>query len=210
MLFDRHVDTYTTLKEKIATALTSGAQAQLPIGTVGIVQHGNAAAPYYKLLDAQVTPAIVTKAEANDPSLSTWTEPIEFFNHLKTTYGTTTIDLISCAFYANRGWVYVLQQLETQLGINFRASINNTGNIASGGDWIQESDGVNIQDIYFTDAIQDFVGLLMSINNRRANQIVSIPGTIVNSRPLPYNIVSNGPVSASTLTEGSISKIPVP
>lgn len=192
VVFDRYVDTFQSLKDKIAAAA--------PAAQVGIVQHGDQRAPIYKLLEAQVTPALIRNAETEDPSLESWAELKDFYGWLKSR-GATTIDLISCALYANTGWVYVLQTLEQQLALDFRASINNTGNVANGGDWIQESDGVNIQTIYFTDAIQEYVGLLTFITYRRANQMVSIPGSIVNSNPLPYNIVSNGPVGASTYPE---------
>jgi hypothetical protein len=151
--FDRHVDTFSSLSEKCAAA----AEGAGPI-TLGIVQHGDVYAPYYKLLETQAIPARVADVESSDHQLETWYELVQFYK----TLGVAAIDLISCGLWANPGWVYVLTTLEKKLGIDFRASANMTGNIASGGDWVQESDGVNIQDVYFTEGIREYVGLLYS------------------------------------------------
>ena len=157
VLFDSAVDTFASLNAKIAcVAPTEGFDA------VGIVKHGNATGADYKLLEAQVTPAVLRNVEAEDPLLSSWSELTDFFGNLKTLYTVSTIDLLSCALYGNPGWVYGLIQLEKTLGVNFRASTNNVGNIASGGDWLMESDGVDIQTVYFTDAILGYKFLFAS------------------------------------------------
>lgn len=190
VLFDRAVDTFETLKEKIRAAAPVGVAVQ----TVGIVQHGSREQSHYRMLETQVTPATVTDAEQSDPSLNTWSELKDFYNFLKT-LGATTIDLISCSLYANQGWVYVLQQLESTLELNVRASVNNTGNIASGGDWIQESDGVNIQDIYFTEDISAYTQLLFVYSWGYQNRLAVKPGASIGSYILKGDIITSPMVS---------------
>jgi sugar lactone lactonase YvrE/alpha-tubulin suppressor-like RCC1 family protein len=197
ILFDRYIDTFEELKAKIAA---SGAAVPT---TIGIVQHGNQYAPTYTLLETQATPALISGAETEDPSLESWSELKDFYSWLAQR-GATTIDLISCGFYANPDWVFVLQTLENQLSLNFRASINNTGNIASGGDWIQESDGVDIQDIYFTEAIVDFVGLLYTVYYRQSSQIVRAPGATLNGQLIKGSITTNANITATSLPENMI------
>jgi alpha-tubulin suppressor-like RCC1 family protein len=149
--FNRYEDTYASLLEKINPALT--------YETVGIVQHGSATSPIYSLLDKEgyVRIAGIKESVSETTGLINL---ITFFNTLKSVYGVSIIDLISCSLYSNPDWISAIQTLETKVGINFRASSNATGNLKSGGDWIQESDGVDIRDIYFTDAITEFVNLL--------------------------------------------------
>ena len=43
--------------------------------------------------------------------------------------------------------------LDRKLNINFRASNNKTGNMSAGGDWVLESDNINIKDLYLMNYI---------------------------------------------------------
>lgn len=43
----------------------------------------------------------------------------------------------------------LVNRLEAVYGINFAASDDKTGNVAAGGDWILESDGVDVAPVYF-------------------------------------------------------------
>lgn len=192
VLFDRAVDSFESLKRKIASAG--------PVQTVGIVQHGSGALPYYKMLETQATPATVTDAEQSDPSLCSWSELIDFYSFLKA-QGAQTIDLISCSLYSNAGWVYVLQQLEQRLALDFRASINDTGNVASGGDWIQESDGVNIQDIYFTQDISKYTNLLNVAFSGATHRMAVAPNATIGSFVLKGGVTSSIPISATSLPD---------
>jgi hypothetical protein len=60
---------------------------------------------------------------------------------------------MACALYSDPNWKYVIDELQTRLAINIRASLDNTGAPAMGGNWILESDSANLKDVYFTDAI---------------------------------------------------------
>jgi alpha-tubulin suppressor-like RCC1 family protein len=77
----------------------------------------------------------------------------------------------------NDNWKYVLNKLESETGIDFRASIDNTGNLAVGGNWILESDNVNIKDIYFTEAIESWYHILDN-TLRLFNAIIDTSGRL--------------------------------
>ena len=63
----------------------------------------------------------------------------------------TSLDLLGCALLQSVDWKYTLNKLETEefLNLNIRASDDNTGNLKVGGDWVLESDNVNIKELYF-------------------------------------------------------------
>lgn len=64
------------------------------------------------------------------------------------------VDLVSCNLnYPS--FVAEIASLESSLSINFRYSVNPTGNNL-GGDWIMESDGADIKDDYFTNDIENW------------------------------------------------------
>jgi alpha-tubulin suppressor-like RCC1 family protein len=129
-----------------------------PITTVGIVQDGTDSMAEYKIVDSQ-TAGLVADVEAQDPTLNSWSELKAFFTFLKNSKQTTTVDFISCLLWRNPGFAYAMDQLEKELSINFRASSDLTGTLA-GANWIQESDDVDIRDIYFTEMILSYLGVL--------------------------------------------------
>ena len=72
-----------------------------------------------------------------------------------------TVDILSCnlneAAYAEE-----VKKIETDLGINIRFSVDKTGNPSGGANWILESEepAVNVRDIYFTDGVLAWNGVL--------------------------------------------------
>lgn len=62
-----------------------------------------------------------------------------------------SLDFLGCAILLSDDWKYVLNTLEKEqyLNLNIRASDDSTGNLKVGGDWVLESDNVNIKELYF-------------------------------------------------------------
>ena len=70
------------------------------------------------------------------------------------------IDYLACNTLNYPSWVNYYKILSDETGVIVGASSDKTGNIKYGGDWIMESDGVNIEGIYFTNSIQYYKYLL--------------------------------------------------
>ena len=97
----------------------------------------------------------VSGGEISEPehllnNLETWgsfKEFIQKFNIQK------SLDFLGCAVLQSNNWKYILSELETEqhLNLNIRASDDDTGNLKVGGDWVLESDNVNIKELYFHD-----------------------------------------------------------
>jgi len=104
--------------------------------------------------------SILLNVSERDPALETWTEYINFISFLKNTYHTQNLDLMACAIYSNKDWVYVIETLQLKTGLNIRASQDNTGSQNLGGNWFLETGGINLETTYFTENINKFNGLL--------------------------------------------------
>ena len=128
---------------------------------IGIVQH-NTGAPFHRFFaESQGEESTVAGVEIADPTLQTWAGFAAFITTLKTTYGVQNVDLMACALYSNPDWKYVIDTLAAQTGVTVRASTDDTGAGALGGDWFLESHtGVNLKDVYFTETIENFQGVL--------------------------------------------------
>ena len=73
-----------------------------------------------------------------------------------------TVDLLSCNLN-NSKFIEEVKKIEEDLNIDIRYSLDQTGNI--NGDWVLESDNVDIMNFYFTDKIKNWKGVLAdSIN----------------------------------------------
>jgi len=59
------------------------------------------------------------------------------------------VDLLACNLLKDDFGKDVLKKIESRTSTNFAASSNVTGNPKNGGDWVMESDGINIGPIYF-------------------------------------------------------------
>ena len=71
------------------------------------------------------------------------------------------VDLLTCSLN-NPEFKTCVEQVENDLGINIRYSLDQTGNEPE-GNWVLESDGTNVKDVYFTDKINDWNDTLSNI-----------------------------------------------
>ena len=79
-------------------------------------------------------------------------------NFIKST-GVTKVDFLACELLRYQEWKDFFVILQKLCNVTVGASINKTGNIQYGGDWIMESDGENIKNVYFNDDILGYTGL---------------------------------------------------
>ena len=178
IVFDYEVDTIDVLKMKIATL------GMDVIVAVGIVQH-NYMCPGYRFLNSMQN-AILRDIETMDASLNSWSDLKDFCLFLKNEKGTQFYDLLACNIYSDPNWVYVLDQLETACGMDFRASSDETG---WGGNWILESDNIDLTAIYFTPLILQWQYTLGSnVSSRYSNGVKDIDQAFC-------SVASNWPVT---------------
>jgi hypothetical protein len=123
--------------------------------SIGIVQH-NFNTSYNHFFGVNPSEFVtVGSIETSDPTLQSWGGFSTFISGLKTTYGVQNLDLMACALYSNPDWKYIIDTLSAKVQMTIRASTDNTGSTALGGNWVLESHtGVNLKDVYFTHALQ--------------------------------------------------------
>ena len=79
------------------------------------------------------------------------------------------VDLLTCSLN-DPDFKASVEKIEQDLGINIRYSLDQTGNSPQ-GNWVLESDGTDVKDVYFTDAIDEWGGVLTT-----ARTIVDMSG----------------------------------
>lgn len=92
---------------------------------------------------------------------------IALFRNLPTT---ANVDLISCSLN-EPNLIESINKIKQDLGINIRYSLDKTGNLLEKTNWILESDNVNIKNLYFTNNINNWTGVLAL--NKTPSQIGS-------------------------------------
>jgi hypothetical protein len=153
-IFIKGDDTFPSLLQKIR-------DLQQPIENVVIAQHS---APFLRI-GAEII-------RFHDET--TWTGLKQFLIDLKS-LGVVTVDFLACLLYGQSGVPQMFAHLEAETGLNLRASSDLTGNAEIGGNWILESDMIDIQDLYFTQAISEFKDVLYTLTNTSmyaANKII--------------------------------------
>ena len=147
VLYDQNSDTFSGLLEKIATLNIS------TFDEVGIVFDGMMSMSMFTLLNTQLSASILNNVQIDDPELSSWSEISDFLGELANIYSMKTLDFFACSLYSNPSWQYVFNTISAKLEILIQASTDMTGNVTSGANWVMESDGVNIKDVYFNSNI---------------------------------------------------------
>ena len=154
IVFDYYLDTMETLKSKITKSYDSVAIAQHKYGL-----------PEFQLV-ASMLPAQLANVETVDPELTSWSD---FIGFLEVVQGvaegrsksaifdeenhTGTIDLLACDLWKDDNWKYAILKMEEKTGLDIRASIDMTG---IDGNFVLESDGVDMVGIYFTPEILQY------------------------------------------------------
>jgi alpha-tubulin suppressor-like RCC1 family protein len=77
-------------------------------------------------------------------------------------------DFLACNTLKQSSWKTFYDVLKKNTGTVVGASDDATGNLKYGGDWVMESTQENVKNIYFTNDIGDYSGLLISPGNSLA------------------------------------------
>jgi len=173
VLFDYYTDTINDIKARILTACCESDAPPSPPPSptndatqrcIGLIQH-NYNHPFYNLVSAD-TGSVILGVTNNDPDLASWAPLRDLITWCHTTpeINAAYFDMMACALYSNPDWKYIIDTLTTQTGVIVRASTDDTGSAALGGDWFLETHaGVNLKTVYFTEAIEEYRGVLLSI-----------------------------------------------
>ena len=173
VLFDYYTDTIDDIKARVLELSGIGAVAvAVAEGTqrcIGLIQH-NYNTPFYHLISTGIqNGSIISGVETQDPELTSWALLRDLITWFATTSdsggggggGAAYFDMMACALYSNPDWKYVIDTLTKQTGVTVRASTDNTGAASLGGNWFLESHtGVNLKTVYFTEAIEEYRGIL--------------------------------------------------
>ena len=152
VVFDYSTDTYNTLLDKILDLDLNS------ITNIALASHGEFTETY-KMLDNEQECQVQFITE-KDPTFASWNTNFNFWLTLRNLYQIENIDLLACALVSHDEWKNILVQMEQFTSTNVRASDDETGNLKEGGDWVLETDNVNVKNLYFNDTIDEFVELL--------------------------------------------------
>jgi hypothetical protein len=171
---------------------------------VGLVQHNNNA-PFYQMFGPSSQRSDVLDVASRDASLQSWSETASFLSWLKSTFSVQHFDMMACAIYSNPDWKYVIDKLSEQTGVELRASTDNTGSAKLGGNWFLEShSGVDLKTVYFTDAIDNFQGILVITKMNRSKNMYSVADGMIVSWGNSY-FGGDASENASQLSSGVIA-----
>jgi alpha-tubulin suppressor-like RCC1 family protein len=167
VLFDYYTDTIADIKARVLTAChESDAPPPTNDATqrcIGLIQH-NYNHPFYNFIASSNTPgSVVLGVTDRDPDLATHSPLRDLITWCNTTpeINAAYFDMMACAIYSNPDWKYIIDTLSAQTGVTIRASTDDTGAASLGGDWFLEShSGVNLKTVYFTEAIEEYRGIL--------------------------------------------------
>jgi hypothetical protein len=152
---------YEKFMTELAKCLTSANIATKSLDLVGWVFHGFNIEKPDSETKAKIIFNIVSDYEIilNDKSnLTQYQHLVDFILFVKKYMNTSRFDLISCCLLGNPYFEHTHKLLSDTTGLNFASSDDLTGNIKGGGDWILESDDVNLIGTYFKPDTEEILG----------------------------------------------------
>jgi len=85
---------------------------------------------------------------------------VQFVANMITEFGIKNIDFLGCNTLNYSNWKNYYDLLTKTTGVIVGASVDKTGNLKYGGDWIMESTSQDIELVYFTESIEYYSYLL--------------------------------------------------
>ena len=99
---------------------------------------------------------------------------IEFMQKVKEQSSECVFDMLSCDMNTQE-FIDEVQRVEEELGVDIRYSLDATGN-PSYGDWVLESDNVEVKSLYFNDTIEQWNGILGALTPANT-AVLTLDGT---------------------------------
>ena len=136
----------------------------IKIDRIGFVFHGKSKSDsdeYYLPLFLKNEPFFTSGdiAVSEDDINIYLSDNVSFIRRLIQEFSVEYMDFLACNLLLLDDWKSYFKLFPSSVIVG--ASDNNTGNLKYGGDWIMESTMEDVQKIYFTDAIQNYVDLLV-------------------------------------------------
>ena len=161
--FNSLKDSLEAVVEAVAAASNDG-----PVTDIALVQHHDLS-PRYSLVAAQEPETFLAEEADASGAYPSWAPVRDFVSALAQRVGLQRLDFLACALYRHTNTAGAFAWMEAETGVDLRASSNMTGAAAKDGDWILESDNVDIRSTYFTSEIDSFEGLLLSPSFDKVN-----------------------------------------
>lgn len=161
--------------------------------SICLVQH-NDAKPIYEMfgrISDRMKP-VISDVATRDPDIQSWNSISLFITMLRLKYGIQYFDMIACALYSNPDWKYIIDKLTAVTGVTVRASTDDTGAASLGGDWFLESHtGVNLKSVYFTEAIENYNGILITTPSTGIPPLSTKKLILIDHRIKEINVIIN-------------------
>lgn len=96
----------------------------------------------------------------NQTEIEPYSENVQFIINIINTFNVANIDYLGCKTLTYTVWSNYFNIIKQHTKVIVGASDDKTGNIKSGGNWVMETTGVDIESIYFAQNIQYYGYLL--------------------------------------------------
>ena len=105
-----------------------------------------------------------TKNDLVEKDENNYSDNLKLVLNICQKYNVKNIDYLACSSLTFLNWRKYYSLLQKKTGVVVGASDDETGNIKHGGDWILESTGQDVENIYFTAGISEYLYTLVGVS----------------------------------------------
>lgn len=136
------------------------------------------------------------------PGAVVFTKNVQGLIDIVKEFNVAHLDFLACKTLTDPNWTAFYSVLQSQAnGVLVGASLDDTGNLKYGGNWVMENTNENVKSVYFNDSIDNYASLLADFWDGLFNytytvgagtaQLQSVTSTISGAVTIPATVIYN-------------------
>lgn len=134
------------------------------------------------------------------PGAVVFTKNVQGLIDIVKEFNVAHLDFLACKTLTDPNWTAFYSVLQSQAnGVLVGASLDDTGNLKYGGNWVMENTNENVKSVYFNDSIDNYASLLETFSDGLFNytfgsgtaQLTSVVTGITGALTVPATVIIN-------------------
>lgn len=153
------------------------------------------------------------------PDAVVFTKNVQGLIDIVKEFNVAHLDFLACKTLTDPNWTAFYSVLQSQAnGVLVGASLDDTGNLKYGGNWVMENTNENVKSVYFNDSIDNYASLLATFSDGLFNytytagsgtaQLTSVVTGITGVLTVPATVINNGETLTVNIGPSAFSFFP--
>ena len=136
------------------------------------------------------------------PGVATYSKNTQGLVDILKEFKVANIDFLACKTLTDLNWTAFFGVLQAQTGVVVGASLDDTGNLKYGGNWVMENTNENVKAVYFNASIDNYASLLATFSQTYSFGVLNFSYTVGQTTAI---IVSVGTLTGAVTIPATVT-----